>query len=665
MTVQCLQRSPLVFGDLKSALSAPVSGRRAALWLFAALLALGAMLSLAGVVQGQTSNSPSVGGVSVSGTAATVYISSFHYDTSASYNSLDVEVCRVTTGGQLDENACTLSYVNLTSSSGFYFDLTTNGNWPPGGGGSRYVRARTYTSPVSGSSYESPWSNQRLWQATSVNCTLDNFPPVQLGTLGLSGGSTLTHAGTLEGRYYEAPCDSPSDTRRAARFFEFTVGADEAGAVQIEAPKGQSTMLAGLYLRSGTAYSGSVVWQDANYDSASYSDDALAAGLLAAGAYTLELRNGNIDMNSSNPEAAGGDYNLTITRLQPEVSSSYATPMGIHTTWDLGAAVQARQRNATANRIVLDVDIDYRLESAIDWTSVATGLAPADGGRTVSKDISGLTFGETYLVRAGYTNASHYESSNELTTEAFLRISASPFRVEAVADLIDQAMTKYRVRVAWQTPEIELGEDLSYRYSTRLDGGAAVQNPLGQEGVLETVFDYSPATGQTLLEIEVNNTFACAETAANDCELTYDGQDFAVPAGESWSTTWSAPGLVRFDAAGGGVGGVAASREPDPAVTEGIDLFLEQMKVPEESRQADVLAVVLGGLLSIGVGVAVGVAARGPAVNRVILGAAITFTLLGGVGTVLFGFPDEVIALMATLAMILAAAFLVRRFAFE
>ena len=665
MTVQCLQRSLLVFRDLKSAPSAPVFGRKVAFWLFAALLALGAMLSLAGVVQGQTTNSPYLGSVSVSGTAATVYISSFHYDSSASSNYLDVYVCRVTTGGQLDENACTRSDVSLTSSSGITFDLTTNGNWPQGGGGSRYVRARTYTSPSSGSSYESPWSNQRLWQATSVNCTLDNFPPVQLGTLGLSGGSTLTHAGTLEGRYYEAPCDSPSDSSRAARFFEFTVGADAAGAVQIEAPKGQSTMLAGLYLRSGTAYSGGVVWQDANYVHATYSDDALAAGLLAAGAYTLELRNASTDMSSSNPAAAGGAYNVTITRLQPGLAISYTTPSGVHTTWDLGAAVQASQRNTTANRIALDVDIDYKLESAPDWTSAATGLSPEDGGRTVSNDISGLTFGETYLVRAGYTNASHYESSDALTTEAFLRISASPFRVEAVAELIDQAMAKYRVRVAWQTPEIELGEDLSYRYSTRLDGGAAVQNPAGQEEVLETVFDYSPATGQTLLEIEVNNAFACAETAANDCELTYAGEDFAIPAGESWSTTWSAPGLVRFDTEGGGVGGVATSREPDPAVTEGIDLFLEQMKVPEESRQSDVLAVVLGGLISIGVGVAVAVAARGPAVNRVILGAGITFTLLGGVATVLFGFPDEVIALMATLAMILAAAFLVRRFAFE
>ena len=84
MTVQCLQRSPLVFRDLKSAPSAPVFGRKVAFWLFAALLALGAMLSLAGVVQGQTTNSPSLGSVSVSGTAATVSISSFHYDSSAS-----------------------------------------------------------------------------------------------------------------------------------------------------------------------------------------------------------------------------------------------------------------------------------------------------------------------------------------------------------------------------------------------------------------------------------------------------------------------------------------------------------------------------------------------------------------------------------------------------
>ena len=657
------QRS-LVFRGLKSAPSAPVFGRKVAFWLFAALLALGAMLSLAGVVQGQATNSPSLGSVSVSGTAATVYISSFHYDSSASSNYLDVYVCGVTTGGQLDENACTRSDVSLTSSSGITFDLTTNGNWPQGGGGSRYVRARTYTSPVSGSSYESPWSNQRLWHATSVNCTPDNFPPVQLGTLGLSGGSTLTHAGTLEGRFYEAPCDSPFDSWRAAKFFEFTVGADAAGAVQIEAPRGQSTMLAGLYLRSGTAYSGSVVWQDANYVHATYSDDALAAGLLAAGAYTLELRNASTDMTNANPAAAGGAYSITITRLQPEATSSYTTPSGVHTTWDLGAAVQASQRNTTANRIALDVDIDYKLESAPDWTSAATGLSPEDGGRTVSNDISGLTLGETYLVRAGYTNASHHESV-ELETEAFIRISASPYRLEAVATLIDEAMVKYRIRAAWQTPEIELGDDLSYVYATRLDGGDAVRNPAGQEEVLETVFDYAPAAGRNILEIEVNNTFSCAASAGAPCELVYDGRDHAIPAGESWSTTWSAPGLVQFGDMAGGFGSAATDRDPAPAVTQAIDLALEQAMVPEESRQTEALAVLLGGVLSIGVGVALGVVARGPAVNRVILGAGIAFTLLGGVATVLFGFPDELIAMMAAVVMIMAAAFLIKRFAFE
>ena len=661
MRLQGLQHRPRIFRGLKSLLRRPVFCRSLAVCLFTALLALAA---LPASVQAQTTNSPSLGGLTVNGNAATVVISSFHYNSSTSNNLMNVEVCRVTTTGQLDDTNCAVSYVVLSSSSAITFDLTDNPGWPSGASGSRYVRARTFTTPTSGSSYYSPWSNQRIWHGAARACNETNSPPVNLGTLGLSRGSTLTHSGTLEGRYYEAPCHSPSNSWRAARFFRFTIGPNDAGAVTIAAPKNQSTMLSALFLRRGTAYSGGVVWQDDNAVNASYPDDALAGGLLDAGTYTLELRNGNTDMTSANPAEAGGAYDITITRLQPEASSIYATPSGVHTTWDLGTAVRASHRGAAANSIALAVKVDYRLKSESGWTSSTTNLAPDDGGRTVLNDISGLTFGETYLVRAGYTNATHYESIDQVT-EAFIRLSASPYRVEGNADLIDEEMTKYRIRVAWQTPEIELGEDLSYRYSTRLDGSDVAQNVAGQEQVLEATFDYAPTPGQTILEIEVNNTFTCDAAAASACELTYDGRDHEIPAGESWSTTWSAPGLVRFDDEAGGFGSQAASRDPDPAVTEAIDLVLEQVMVPEDSRQTETLAVLLGGLVAIAVGVAVGVLARGPAVNRVTLGAGITFTLLGGVISVLFGFPDELTAILAALAMILGSAFLVRRFAFE
>ena len=663
MRFQGLQHRPAGFRGLKAALRKPVFSPAGRFWPVLGLVALVAVLAaIPGQAQAQTSDSPSLSSPSVNGANATISISSFHYLASASSNYMEVEVCTVTDSGALDETDCSTSSQLVESSSTFNYDLTQNTNWPQGGGGSRFIRARTYTT-TSTTAYYSPYSNAPLWTAATVSCNEHNSPPIHLGTLGLADGATLNWSGNMETRYYAAPCGVASANYRGAVFFRFTLAENEAGAVKIEAPRNQSTMIADLWLRSGDAYSGTELLLDYSYQSAR--DDALAAGLLAAGDYTLELRNATQQRTLSNPPAAGGNYSLTITRLQPRLSSSYSTPSGIHTTWDVGNSVHSDRYGFVTNRIVLPVNLDYKKDSDASWTSAATNQSPPNLGRTVTSDITGLDFGETYLVRAGYTNASHYTISEDLTTEAYIRLSASPFRVEAVKDLIDEALTKYRVRVAWQTPPIVTGDNLTYRYSTRLDKGAAVQNPEGEAEVLEAVFDYSPGPGQNILEIEVNNTFTCAATSPAECELTYAGEDFAIPGDESWSTTWSAPGLVRFDVGARGVGNQAVSRDPDPAVTEAIDLVLENVMVPEESRQPEALAVVLGGLLAIGVGVAVGVMARGAAVNRVILGAGITFTLLGGVVSVLFGFPDELIAIMAALAMILAAAFLVRRFAFE
>ena len=662
MRFQGLQHRPAGFRGLKSTLRKPVFSPAGRFWPVLGLIALVMVLAaLPGQAQAQTSDSPTISSPSVSGANATISIFSFHYLASASSNYIEVKVCTVTDTGALDETDCSTSSQLVESSSAFNYDLNQNTNWPQGGGGSRRIRARTYTT-TSTTAYYSPYSGEILWTAADFNCNEHNSPPIHLGTLGLADGATLNWSGNMETRYYEAPCDSPGSNYRGAVFFRFTLGEDGAGAVKIEAPRNQSTMIADLYVRSGTAYSGTVLWRDRyNYSR----DDALAAGLLAAGDYTLELRNATQDRTTANPPAAGGNYSLTITRLQPRLSSSYTTPSGVHTTWDVGNSVHSNRYGNDHNSIVLPVNLDYKKDSDASWTSAATNLSPPNLGRTVTSDITSLDFGETYLVRAGYTNASHYTISEDLTTEAYIRLSASPFRVEAVKDLIDEALTKYRVRVAWQTPPIVTGDDLTYRYSTRLDKGAAVQNPEGEAEVLEAVFDYSPPPGQNILEIEVNNTFTCAATPPAECELTYAGEDFAIPGDESWSTTWSAPGLVRFDVGARGVGNQGVSRDPDPAVTEAIDLVLENVMVPEESRQPEALAVVLGGLLAIGVGVTVGVMARGAAVNRVILGAGITFTLLGGVVSVLFGFPDELIAIMAALAMILAAAFLLRRFAFE
>ena len=101
----------------------------------------------------------------------------------------------------------------------------------------------------------------------------------------------------------------------------------------------------------------------------------------------------------------------------------------------------------------------------------------------------------------------------------------------------------------------------------------AVQfNPTGKERVLETVFDWrAPAGG--VLEIEVNNTFICPSGGRwTQCELTYDRRDYTIPAGDAWSTPWSAPALVTFPPPNSLAAGTIPVLEPDPAIAGAINL---------------------------------------------------------------------------------------------
>ena len=614
---------------------------------------IGAVLFLLpGPAQAQTNDSPYL--YSLNAANGTVYSQSFHYQSSET-NQMDVEICRVTDTGALDENNCATSSFTLSSANPQLFDISNNSNWPPGGGGSRRLRARTLTT-TSSNSYYSPWSTTLLWRAATIACTETNHPPTDLGTLGLDAGSTLTHSGQVEGNYYLAACSSSSN--KASNYFRFTIAAGEAGAIKIEAPKGQSTMIADLFLRSGDAYTGTVLWQD---DYHIPRDDALAAGLVAAGTYTLQL-SANSSITSSNPPAAGGLYNLTITRLQPALVSVTQAPVYFDTVWNVGAAVYSNRYGLTTNSIALPIKVDYQAITANSWTSVSTSLAAPNTTSTADIRVTGLTLGSFYRVRAAYTNATHYTESDDLETKAFIRASASPYRVEAVSELIEEAQARHRVRVAWETPEIEADANLTYRYATRLNRKATQSNPTGQEEILEAIFDWRAPRGG-VLEIEVNNTFLCPSGGSwTECELTYDGRDHTIPAGDAWSTPWSAPAVLMFPAPSVLATGSVSAPEPDPSVAGAINLGFDVAGSPKEGRPVNALAGAIGGILCLAIGSAIGYWAQGPKVARVSLGAGIFFVLFAGIGTTFFAIPRELVMVLAATSIVLASVFLIRRF---
>ena len=488
-------------------------------------------------------------------------------------------------------------------------------------------------------------------------CDETNNPPVDLGEIGISAGSALTRQGSVPATVSGAPCvDSDS---RSGVYLRFTLAAGEAGAVKVEAPRGTSTMTPDLLVRGGDAYTGAELFQDTRAGAL----DALAAGLVDAGTYTLQLRSGA--RLSDSDAQAGGSYSVTVTRLQPRLVSASSEPTTVTTVWDVGATTSTDSGNA----VELSVQTEYREDSEQTWISAAASLSPPEGQDSVTDTVTGLDFGSAYYVRAAYTNAAEYVESDGILTRARILLSGAPYGVEATAHLVDVATRKYQVRAAWETPEIVAGDNTDWGYATRLDGGVAHFNEAGREHVQETVFLYgADAVRGGVLAIEVNNSFECLEPAESEanpwttCSLNYNQRDYILPLGAYWSTPWSAPALVRIADQGFTAGTTATDKDPDQAVTETMDVLLGVAGLGEENRPSQALSVLLCAGLALCAGVGLALKAGGMKLAPVLLGTGVGYTIWGGLGPVIFGVPGGLVAVTAALPVVGGGLALMNRF---
>ena len=488
-------------------------------------------------------------------------------------------------------------------------------------------------------------------------CSAANSPLVDLGEIGIAAGSELTHQGSVPGTVAAASCvDSAS---RTGVLFTFSVASGEEGAVSVEARRSTSTMVPELLVRSGDAYTGSALFQDTRAGAL----DALAAGLVDAGTYTLQLRSGA--RLSDSDVQAGGPYSVTVTRLQPRLVSAFSDPTTVTTVWDVGATTSTDSGNA----VELTVQIEYREDSEQTWTSVAASLSPPEGQESVTDTVTGLDFGSAYYVRAAYTNAAEYVESDGILTRARILLSGAPYGVEATAHVVDVATRKYQVRAAWETPEIVADDNTDWGYAIRLDGGVAYFNEAGREHVQETVFLYgADAVRGGVLAIEVNNSFECLEPAESEanswttCSLNYNQRDYILPLGAYWSTPWSAPALVRIADHGFTAGTTGTDKDPDQAVTETMDVFLGVAGLGEEDRPSQALSVLLCSGLALGAGVGLALKAGGMKLAPVLLGTGVGYTIWGGLGPVIFGVPGGLVAVTAALPVVGGGLALMNRF---
>ena len=452
-------------------------------------------------------------------------------------------------------------------------------------------------------------------------------------------------SGIIPSDLAEIPC-SDSDGR-ASKYFPFVIDPNAAGAIKITADQGDSTMRPELIVRSGAdAYTGTILFQDTRPTV----ENALAAGLVAEGSYTLQLRS---TAGVSEGSGRSGAYSLQLTRLQPVSTLADAFGTTMTTGWDVGVTVSSN----SLNRVYLPLKLDYKETEDTSWTSATASVSPANGERDFTTEVTGLTVGNSYRVRAAYTNSATYVESDEVLAFGLVQITGPPYGVQASTKLINENTGKYRIRVEWETPPFTVDDDTTWGYWLRLDEGTPFPNPTGYEHSQEHHFLYSRPG---LLSIEVRNNFECTATTGH-CDVTYNLQDYDIPAGTQWLTVWSAPATVHIPRSGVGPGKEAEPNEPAPAVMELIGAVMAAFSMTESPTLARTLSVLI--CLALATAAAFAITRKfGMRLAPVVLATLVWYVIFAGLGLEFFGVPAPLVMVLVIAPLALGSYSLIRRF---
>ena len=490
-----------------------------------------------------------------------------------------------------------------------------------------------------------------LWNSASVSTTVMPVASlcdsaVDLGTLAVAADSELSNSGELPAAAADLPCVD-ADTRGSA-YFTFVIGTDDAGAVKIESAQGLSAMRPELLLRSGTgAYSGDPLFQDTRADV----EDALAAGLVSAGTYTLQLR--STVAADSGQSGIGGAYSVKVTRLQPEPTGLSGFGDRMLTAWKVGLPVS----DDTLNTIALPIKIEYKETKDAAWTVEQASISPENGQQSFVEEVTGLNVGGTYHARAAYVGATHYVETADIRVAGQVQLAPGPSGVQASFTLVDEDTNQHEVRVEWETPFFSVDDDTTWKYWLRLDEGIPFPNPSGVEHSQEHRFLYSKPG---LLGIEVRNGFRCTETTG-DCEITYNGNEYEIPAQGEWSTVWSGPAFVVIPGEVA-VAGEGASAAPDQAVVALLYTVMGAAGASENEGLARTLSVLL--CLVLAAFAAFWVVRRFGLNTSTVIVAALAFLLIfAGLGLEFFGVPPPLVIVIVVVPFALAGFSLMRKFA--
>ena len=509
------------------------------------------------------------------------------------------------------------------------------------------VRVRHgYAAPLDNIWYHWESTTGTTQDAYEFDCTPSLNPSVSLGTLGNTAGASLSSSGSIPTDLDDLPCSDDDD--RASKYFTFVIATGEEGAVRIEADQGNSTMRPELLLRSGSdTYTGTVLFHDKRADVR----DALAAGLVGAGTYTLQVRS-TVPVDGG--AGRGGTFSVSVVRILPTLT--YSTTLGSSSIsgWDVGAPVS----NSSLNTVSLTVKVDYKETSAATWTAQTASVSPGNGDSRFITTITGLTAGNTYIVRAAYTNSTTFVETASFRIFGPARLSAAPFDVQGSVEPVNEATGQYAVSVQWATPYFSVDANTTWGYWLRLNGREPFSNPTGNEQAQHHHFLYSQAE---TLNIEVRNNFKCTVSTGH-CDITYDSVDYDIPALKEWVTVWSIPATVRIPGTNSIAGGDAAQDEPDQAVVELIYTIMDATGMTRSAALARTLSVLV--CLALAFAAAFAVTAKfGMRLAPVVVATLVWYTVFAGLGLEFFGVPAALVAILVIIPLALGGYGLVRRFA--
>ena len=166
-----------------------------------------------------------------------------------------------------------------------------------------------------------------------------------------------------------------------------------------------------------------------------------------------------------------------------------------------------------------------------------------------------------------------------------------------------------------------------------------------------------------LLQVQVRTSVTCTSTGDPCEEVDYGTGSYSIPAGATWLSTWSEPGVINLEAQSGGpVGEPVVVADPDALV---IGLIYVGMDIFDYERDENI-AITFSLLLCLGL--AIGGAyfiLRKMKQNLmgVMTAAAYFMFIFVGMGLVLFGVPPGLVVVMVAAPVIIFGLIFIRRLA--